>query len=187
MMNWNHSEVIALSKEGCTNCGGHGIRPGAQHPCNCVFRRIFRACYSRFKSCVKGRSSAVQFEHVSHAVNNPRVYGRKNEEYIADFLLISRRTLGDQEYTLFRSRFLLGADEKLCSRQLGLNVGKVNHAVYRVQEKLGRAFRETEPYGIFPLDEYFGGAVRVEKTTACKVVEITKTMPVRPPLFPVAA
>ena len=45
-------------------------------------------------------------------------------------------------------------------RRLKLERGEFFHAVYRVQEKLGRVYRELKPYSLFPLDEYFGGTVR---------------------------
>jgi hypothetical protein len=32
--------------------------------------------------------------------------------------------------------------------------------VYRVEEKLGRAFAELEQYALFPLADYFSGTVR---------------------------
>ena len=38
--------------------------------------------------------------------------------------------------------------------------GDFFHEVYKIQEKLGRVMRELQPYALFPLDEYFGGAVR---------------------------
>lgn len=34
------------------------------------------------------------------------------------------------------------------------------HGVYRIQQRLGRIFRELQPYGLFPLDEYFAGALK---------------------------
>jgi hypothetical protein len=37
--------------------------------------------------------------------------------------------------------------------------GNFFHAVYRIQQQLGRAFRETKPFALFPLDEYFGGTI----------------------------
>jgi hypothetical protein len=40
--------------------------------------------------------------------------------------------------------------------------GSFFHEVYRIQRKLGRVFRELEPYALYPLDEYFGGSVRKE-------------------------
>jgi hypothetical protein len=88
-------------------------------------------------------------------------WGRKDEEFIADFCLVSRRTLTPREYKLFRYHFLLGADGNLCSRKLGLEKGQFFHVVYRIEEKLGRAFREVAPYPLFPLDDYFHGPSRI--------------------------
>jgi len=88
------------------------------------------------------------------------VWGRKDEEYIADFCLVSRRALDESEYRVFKYHFLLGADWKLCTRQLKMDRGNFFHTVYRIEQKLGRVFRELEPYGLFPLDEYFRGARR---------------------------
>jgi hypothetical protein len=77
---------------------------------------------------------------------------------MADFCLVSRRTLDDFEYKVFKFHFLLGASWKLCIGRLGIDRGNFFHAVYRIEQKLGRVFRELEPYGLFPLDEYFRGA-----------------------------
>lgn len=85
------------------------------------------------------------------------VWGRKDEEYIADFCLVSRRALDESEYQVFKFHFLLGADWRLCTRRLKIDRGNFFHAVYRIEQKLGRVFRELEPYGLFPLDEYFRG------------------------------
>jgi hypothetical protein len=90
----------------------------------------------------------------------PSSWGRKDEEYIADFCLVARRTLDEFEYRLFRYHFLLGADWKLCTRNLKIDRGNFFHAVYRIEQKLGRMFRELEPYSLFPLDEYFSGPSR---------------------------
>jgi hypothetical protein len=95
-----------------------------------------------------------------------RSYSRKREEFLADFCLISRRALEPAEHQLFRFYFLLGANWKLCAQRLNLERGVLFHAIYRIERKLGRAFAETEPYGIYPLDEYFGGVVRDEPVKA---------------------
>jgi hypothetical protein len=84
-------------------------------------------------------------------------WGRKDEEYLADFCLVSRRALDELEYNVFKFHFLLGADWRLCTRRLNLDRGNFFHTVYRIEQKLGRVFRELEPYGLFPLDEYFQG------------------------------
>lgn len=120
-----------------------------------------------------------------------QVWGRKDEEYVADFCLISKRYLDEFEYKIFRFHFLLGADWKLCCRQLKMEKGVFFHAVYRIQQKLGRAFRELKPYPLFPLDEYFGPVVRKElppessNVLRMPVVE-KKRGPLRPPLRKIA-
>jgi hypothetical protein len=49
---------------------------------------------------------------------------------------------------------------------LKIDRGTFFHTVYRVEEKLGRAFAETEPYALYPLDDYFGGTVRMGQAKA---------------------
>jgi len=84
--------------------------------------------------------SRVSLEpHVGRS--RPSTWGRKDEEYIADFCLVARRTLSEFEYRLFRYHFLLGADWKLCARKLRIDRGNFFHAVYRIEQKLGRSFR----------------------------------------------
>jgi hypothetical protein len=93
--------------------------------------------------------------------NRPTSWGLKDEEFIADFTLVARRYLTEEEHRLFRFHFLLGADWKLCTRKLGMDRGNFFHAVYRIEQKLGRVFRELQPYPLFPLDDYFHGPSRV--------------------------
>jgi hypothetical protein len=163
-MEWSRSETLALAQQSCSHCYGLGLRPGrggVSTPCNCVFRAIFRACYARFRRCA---SKEKYISRVSLEANPGRqrksVWGMKNEEYIADFCLISRRTLSAFEYTLFKFHYLLGADWKLCCRRMNLDRGTFFHEAYRIEQKLGRTFRELQPYALFPLDEYFNGSGR---------------------------
>lgn len=81
---------------------------------------------------------------------------------MADFCLVSRRVLNDNEHRVFRYHFLLGADWNLCCRQLKMDRGNFFHTVYRIEQRLGRAFAELRPYALYPLDEYFGGTIRRE-------------------------
>jgi hypothetical protein len=81
---------------------------------------------------------------------------------MADFYLVSRRELDTVEFRVFRYHFLLGANWRLCCRQLGMDRGNFFHTVYRIEQKLGRVFAELEPYGLYPVDEYFGGPIRRE-------------------------
>lgn len=172
-MEWSRSEALALANHECTQCHGSGLRLGRRKiwlPCNCVLRNIFRICFARFVRC------ATQERHLSRVSlephmgkKRPSTWGRKDEEYIADFCLVSRRVLTDEEYKLFRYHFLLGADWKLCTRRLRIDRGNFFHAVYRIEQKLGRAFREMEPYALFPLDEYYNGPSRMTPVRAATV------------------
>ena len=163
-MEWSRSDTLVLAIHNCSGCHGSGLRlarKGALSPCNCVLRSIFRICYDRFVRCI------TQERHLSKISMEPAfgrqrtgTWGRKDEEYIADFTLLARRNLNETEHRLFRYHFLLGADSKLCARRLGMERGECFHAIYRIQEKLGRVMRELEPYPLFPLDEYFNGPSR---------------------------
>jgi hypothetical protein len=91
-----------------------------------------------------------------------RSYSRKREEYMADFCLVSRRVLDDYEHRLFRFHFVLGADWRLCCRQLQLDRGSFFHSIYHIEQRLGRVFAELRPYALYPLSEYFSGLIRKE-------------------------
>ena len=169
-MVWTRSETLALAMHDCTQCHGSGLRfpkafakkEAAAAPCNCVLRAIFRICCDRFVRCVTQEKHLSRISLEPHAGRQrPSTWGRKDEEYIADFCLIARRTLDEFEHRLFRYHFLLRADWKLCTRKLGIDRGNFFHAVYRIEQKLGRVFRELEPYSLFPLDEYFNGPSRM--------------------------
>ena len=123
-MDWNRSETVALAKHSCTLCHGLGLhlgRGGQVAPCNCVLRAIFRACYARFRHCARKERymSKISLEFVSGREHSFS-WGRKDEEYMADFILVSRRTLDELEYRIFSSHFLLGADWNLCCRRLNI-------------------------------------------------------------------
>jgi hypothetical protein len=170
-MQWTRTETLALAQQSCVLCYGMGlreIRQGATSPCSCVFRAVFRACFNRFRECAdkERRISQVSLEAIP-GKKYKGVYSRKEEEYIADFCLVSRRVLTEGDYQIFRFHFLLGADWKLCCSRLGLDRGTFYHQVYRIQERLGRVFKELEPYALFPLDEYFGGNKQAGSANAC--------------------
>lgn len=163
-MDWDRSETIALAKTSCTHCHGDGLRPGRgskSSACNCVLRAVFRACYARFRYCATKEKYMSKVTLTLCAGKDRRqTWVRKDEDYVADFCLVSRRTLDDFEYKVFRYHFLLGADWRLCCRQMKIDRGTFFHTVYRIQQKLGRVFRDLQPYSLYPLDEYFGGTVR---------------------------
>jgi|SRR5579875_111284 len=157
---WNRSRTLALACQSCAACYGLGMRPSRNDsmlPCNCVFRAVFRAVYSRFRRCAEKAAyiGRVSLEANPGAQNRSKTWGMKNEEFAADFCLVARRALDDTQYQLFRLHFLLGADWKLCCPKLGLDRGQFFHEVYRIEQKLGRTFAELLPYPLFPTDQYF--------------------------------
>ena len=164
-MEWTRSETIGLASAACVFCRGLGLRKTPikeeSRPCGCVFRAIFRACFVRYRNCVEraGITSNLTLDHAEGPTGN-RFWGRRNEEYIADFELTSRRSLNTDEYEVFKWHFLYGADWKVCIDKIGVDKGTFFHRVYVLQEKLGRVFREMLPYALFPLDEYFSGIAR---------------------------
>ena len=181
----NHSNVIGLAKASCCLCDGVGvriIRKDTEVTCNCTFRAIFRACLNRFRTCT---GAAEHVGSVSldfcQGFDGKRSYSRKREEYIADFCLVSRRSLDDVEHKMFRYHFLLGADWKLCCRQLKMDRGSFFHMVYRIEQKLGRVFCELEPYALYPVNEYFGGVIQQSRTRN-RILQIAESKALRPPM-----
>ncbi|HTS64305.1 MAG TPA: hypothetical protein VMH28_19920 [Candidatus Acidoferrales bacterium] len=108
---------------------------------------------------------------------------RKKEEFMADFCLIAKRTLSEFDGKVFRYYFLLGADWRLCARQLKTDRGTLFHAVYRIEEKLGRTFAEMEPYALFPLEDYFGGPIRNKPIRAFIADPIAEREALRVPML----
>lgn len=192
---WNRSETIALAKEGCVLCHGFGLRcsnrTGLNAPCNCVLRAIFRACYARFRYCAASEKHMTQARLEMIGGRERRgIWGRKDEEFCADFCLVSKRFLEENEYKIFRYHYLLGADWRLCCKRLQMDKGSFFHAIYRIEQKLGRIFRELQPYPLFPLDEYFGGSVRAPLPAAYRNLAPmpgpSRNRALRPPLRKVA-
>lgn len=182
-MEWTRSDTLALALPQCAFCHGLGLRDGRDNrvePCNCVLREIFRACYLRFRQCViEGRSvsqSRLQIVSGSHTFYS---WGRKDEEYIADFTLVAKRSLSAFEHRIFKYHFLMGADWRLCCRKLKIERGMFYHYVYEIEQKLGRVFRELQPYGLYPLESYFEDSTREVVHSTRRTFEIR---PVRPPL-----
>jgi hypothetical protein len=106
-------------------------------------------------------------------VHNKLNWARKHEEFVADFLIVTKRTLNDSEYRIFNYHFLLGADWKLCCRKLKMEKGVFFHTIYRIMVKLGRTFVDLEPYALYPVHDYFHG----ERARAAIQVMPTRQQP----------
>lgn len=145
-LRWQRGDVIALAYSKCRTCHGFGwVRTShGEHPCNCALRNIFRACLRKY---LELRDEAWFYSA-----------GRRwwaSIEYLADFLLVSRRHLDDWEWRLFHLHMLEGRPWHQCAGKLGVDRGNFFHAVYRIESRLGRAMRETEPYPLYPFADYF--------------------------------
>jgi hypothetical protein len=183
---WDRSMCMMLAYGNCTTCHGSGHRFSHNfhkaEPCNCVLRAIFRVCfeywavlsmqdrsvsrvsYAKIGETFRPRAKANGEIRVQNRHYSVFVHGRPDEEYIADFECVARRALDDNEHKLFLLYFARGGDFRACAGKLGLDPGNFFHAVYRVEQKLGRALRETEPYALYPIDEYFHGPSKLGPT-----------------------
>jgi hypothetical protein len=157
-------------------------RKDQELPCDCVLRSVFRACLNCFIECVAlgERTASVSWEPCYGPIGG-RVFSRKREEYIADFLRVTERALTPEEYRIFRYHFLLGADYYLCCQKLKMERGNFFHALYRLEEKLGRVYAELKPYPLYPLRDYFGGMVHKDARPA-RVLRVREPAP-----FPLTA
>lgn len=167
-MRWTRSDTLGLSRAKCSACSGIGLvvktiktNSNAKeiHPCACVQRRIFRICLNRYLRI----QNDIDNEKVRMTSRSAGTWEYKTIEYSADFVCIAKQVLTRRQYQLFRLHYLLGAEWPACCRQLQTDKGTFFHAAYRIEAKLGRAFRETSPHALFPLDEYFGGMKRGAK------------------------
>lgn len=170
---WDRSKTLAIAAVGCVHCMGLGLkgmgRRGEMQPCGCVLRKAFNSVLGRYRyiQAHQERVSSCTPTIMKHGREQKRVWSRKNEEFCADFYLVSKRSLQGQEWKIFELHMLGGNDWRYCTRILGMDRGNFFHSVYRIQQKLGRIFMELRPYALFPIDEYFAG-VRSEKTPVCE-------------------
>ena len=184
------SRYIALALAGCVHCKGLGT--SGQGACICVDRSVFRIVLSKFRQCGAGGHLVrpLSIDGTSGPQGRRISYGRKNEEFMADVYLTAKRTLTNPtEWAVFRFFHLLGADWKLCGGRLGMNKGAIFHVVYRVEHKLGKVFRELQPYALWPVDEYFQGNTRRGAVGPCLIPDTPRpgNGPLRPPLRPAPA
>jgi hypothetical protein len=177
------SDLIALALPACTYCGGTGMRR-AEGVCLCVERSVFQIVMRRYRDIVDGECfiAPLSLENAGAGPRGLIRVGRPHEEFLADVCLMAKRTLETLEHAIFKYHYLLGADHKLCCARLKLVRGQCFHAFYRVEAKLGRAFRTTEPFPLYPVNGYFYGVVRGRKTEAIPVDEPVSPLPLNPPL-----
>lgn len=102
---------------------------------------------------VMQRHLAIQTEDVKRSA--ARSY--RDREFVADVELTARRILSPNQYTLFRLCYIWRRSNEFILRQrigykTALDIMLVREAVERL---LGTAFKDTKPYPLYPLKEYF--------------------------------
>ena len=184
-MDWTRSDTLGIANHSCVQCHGLGLRNGmmsSKEPCNCVLRAIFRICFEKFYHVAtqEKRLSQVTLDGTGPQCRRV-VWGRKDEEYMADFLTMAKRNLDEEEHRVFRMHYLLGASWKLCCVRLGVDKGYFFHSIYRIEQKVGRMLKETRPYALYPIDEYYSG-VKVDHQSNVHTMNprVALQVPLRP-------
>jgi hypothetical protein len=148
---WTREKTLGVAAHDCVACHGLGLAGGrldSMQPCSCVLRAIFRECHEKFVEV-----ATQEKQLATRAIG----WSRRDENYMADFTAIAKRTLSEELHRVFRMHFLLGAAPKLlCIEKLGGDRGGFYHAVAQIHQQLGRAFAETQPYALYPIEDYFG-------------------------------
>ncbi len=162
---WTERDCVALAQVTCNRCFGLGCYPaalpGRLKVCCCVLRAVFRACYAKWREIADNPVATGPASSSGQRIGRGRTgrhawnWARPREEFRADFELIARRTLDARHFDVFRLHFVEGLDWKACCVRLHMDRGNFFHSVYRVEERLGKAYREAAPYALFPLYEYF--------------------------------
>lgn len=169
---WTRGIVLPLARVRCCQCLGYGLVKGEdgndRGPCKCVLRNLFRTCYLKYRYVQANEE--IHTTHCDHMFGSggrdkrpsrARLHSRPNQEFAADFVIVSRRTLGrtSLEGQIFQLHFIDLLPWRPCCERLKVDRGTFFHAVYRIEQRLGRAFRELHPYCLYPIDEYFSASV----------------------------
>jgi hypothetical protein len=153
--------ALANGQHDCVVCHGEGWITWVRQPhaCNCVYRAVFRLCLERH------HRMRYEFNACRPSVSKLRrgglVAGYPSVEYMADFELLCRRVLDPWHRKLWRLFHMQEREFTDCLLPLRTNRGAFFHGVYRVEERVGRAAIEMEPYPLYPFSAYFGGTAVV--------------------------
>lgn len=162
---WPRGTALSLADPKCPVCTGYGMvglnqaRGGYRlRACACAERTAFRAVMHRYHglSFRSGDASTTKIGIVGAGVHGARSYGRPVEEFLADVDLAAKRVLPEQQWKVFRLRFVWRLELAEVARRLGLgSAHRAYHAADVVARRLGRTFVEMQPVALWPLDGYF--------------------------------
>lgn len=145
----------ALADQHCTQCSGGGIRTTLvrlkQEICPCVYRTIARRCASEYE-----RIEAIP-QPVPRRRRGGTTFDWPRHEWAADFCMIIRRTLTDRrERDIWVGMRLLRLPHAEVSRLVGVDRGKLFHALYRADQRIGVAVCWVKPYALWTPRIYCG-------------------------------
>ena len=167
--------ALGNARRGCAQCHGLGTYQGRTEAvlCGCALRSAFRGALGRYRYA---QAVGLWLYRASRAEVCRRMgfnFGNKDAEFCADFVLIARRLLNDFEFQVFRLHFLCEMEWRDClpllarwvrmARAAGVDGfphvdrGNFFHAVYRIENSLGRAYLEMKPYAVYPTGDYYRG------------------------------
>lgn len=165
----------------CIVCRGEGRVIKDYAICRCVHRSIFRSVWDEYLMIQFGEGRNDLYMHKSRGCSRP------SEEFCADVELVARRALRGVQLDLFtllslskaahhEEWFRLGAMQRLrlTDRSYFIQADELTVAC-------GKAFRNTEPYALYPTSKYF----REHYVVAPYIFpEKRKDQPLTPPLAP---
>lgn len=185
-MRWTHATAFGLARDGCAHCEGDGVRAIYRGdiivPCGCALREVFRLCLRRFRECVETARvcGTVSWEY---SPSTMRGCPATREEFMADFYLLARRALDEAAFRLFYAYYVEREHWMKCVVRFQIDKGLLFHRLYKIERDLGRVFAETEPYGLYPVDEYFGHRTKSDRTRraleALNAIEAAESKQVR--------
>lgn len=161
---WPREIALALADPRCGRCRGLGMvlmrhegRDVQMKPCSCAARRAFRDVMRRYRALAarSGMHSKAIFNEVGSGTRRARAYARPVEEFLADVEIVIRRTLSADDLRLWRLRHVAGGTIGTAATALELAWGTAQWRVYRLEELAGRAFVETRPHAVWPVEQYF--------------------------------
>ena len=121
--------------------------------------------------------SLARFHRADHSAS----WSYTERDYHPDLYIAARRILDEFHWKVFKLYFVRAWKWKRCCAKLRCTRGHFFHSVYRVEQFVGRALAEVEPYALYPPDEYFCGTVRKGKAVVYDADE-PGTCALRPPL-----
>jgi hypothetical protein len=140
-------QLLILANHDCRECAGSGY--GLNDPvCACVYRRIFDACYDCYQA-ITPHTSRVQSDSIYKS--------RPEEEFRADFWAVAHRALIGRPALAetFDVYFAEERGARIAAAILGISTGVLFRRATDIKRLVGRAFRDVQPYPLFPSRQYF--------------------------------